>query len=191
MTLLKDLLASGQFLWSKWMFLTVLLCRDLRADEDHWRKDLSYLIVPHCLDPQALQREAALFLLWLPQCGMWFPSRVHICQSGSGHRFCGLCLPTSRSQLLALGVGGITIYLCPCLHVFDYASSPCTNIQVKHGYNTNFNWDKAKLFFLVVVFKKNPSTDIKKNTPEDPLTGHFSVFRSWQSRMKMVWVKSP
>lgn len=52
---------------------------------------------------------------------------------------------------LALLVGRVTIYLCPCLHVFDYASRPCTNTQDKHRYNTNnTNWEaKAKFFFLI------------------------------------------
>lgn len=45
------------------------------------RKDLSLLIVPRCLRPQALCRDGVLFLLWFPHHGMWFPSREHVCQS--------------------------------------------------------------------------------------------------------------
>lgn len=78
---------------------------------------------------------------------------------------------------LALGVGIVTIYLCPCPHVSNYTNSPCTNTQVKHGYNALIGIRQSFVFFVL-----NPSADIKI-TSEDPITDYFSVFRSWQLRM--------
>lgn len=81
------------------------------------RKNSSRLIVPHCLDLQALCRDGVLFCcsFLTMTCG-FLPENMSAGRRGSGHKFCGCACP-SPGPSLALGVGPVTIHLCPCLHV--------------------------------------------------------------------------
>lgn len=97
MTPVIDFPASG--LWPKRMFWTFCSLEISVLMGTIGRKDLSRLIVPHCLDPQALHREAVLFCCGFltAECG-FPPENMSASLQRSGHRFCGLCLPMSRSQ---------------------------------------------------------------------------------------------
>ncbi len=95
------------------------------------RKDLSCLIVPHCLDPQALCRGGALFCYGslTTTCG-FPPENTSASLQGSGHRFCGLCLPISRSQSCSGRWSSYNPPLSLFTCVFHMYNGPCTNTQV-------------------------------------------------------------
>lgn len=83
------------------------------------QKGLSCLIVPHCLDPQALCPDGVHFFCGFLTTACGFPPGEHVCQST---RTWAQCLSVSScpspGSSFALGVGLVTIHLCPCLHVF-------------------------------------------------------------------------
>lgn len=93
MTPVMDFSASG--LWPKRMFWTFCSLEISVLMGTIGQKDF----VPHCLDPQALHREAVLFCCGFltAECG-FPPENMSASLQRSGHRFCGLCLPMSRSQ---------------------------------------------------------------------------------------------
>lgn len=82
------------------------------------RKNSSRLIVPHCLDLQALCRDVVLFCcsFLTMMCG-FLPEKTSAGRWGSGHKFCGLCVPISRSQSCSGIWPSYSPHLCPCLHV--------------------------------------------------------------------------
>lgn len=153
------------------------------------RKDLSRLIVPHCLHPQALCCDGVLFCCGFLTTACGFrPRNMSASLQGSGHKFCGLCLPISRSQPCPGSWPSYNPPLSTC--VFHMYIIPTILAQIPRC--------KTETTQIIQISGQGESclyvslNKIEKPW-QDPLTDYFVlfVFRSWQLRMKAAWVKTP